>query len=417
MTGLVSPALLVALSLPVAIGIGAALGLVVGALAAGFVVRARADRQRAEVEASEARYRQLVELAPEVVLTHEPDGSGLWANRAGRAVLSLASATPSISLLDAIAVSDRAALRLHLGAVARTGRARTDVRVSGSSGDPVLLDLVSETIEVDGKRRVVSLGRDVGARRARERQLAEARDHAEEAARVRSQFLASMSHEIRTPLTSVVGFTEILRDEVAEAQRGMVEAIAAGGARLLATLDSVLDLATLDVRRETLRPAPLDVVEEIEGAVEPLRTQAETRGVTLAVEPAYDTIPATLDSNALSRVLAHLVGNAVRFTEQGGVTIEVDADANDVSIRVIDTGIGIPDDVLPTLFDGFRDSGEGRGFGLAITARLVRLMGGTIAVESRWRAGTAVTVVLPRGPAETDEEAQEATRQRATAGA
>ena len=415
MTGLAllgSPAVL-ALSLPVAVGLGVALGLVVGALAAAAVVRSRERRQRAGVEAAAARSERLVEHAPDVVLVHDPDGSALWANRAGRALLRLAADAPEVSLVDAVAVADRAPLLKHLGAVAQTGRARSDVRVSGAGGGAVLLDLSSQTVEVDGRRRVVSLGRDVGARRARERRLVEARDLAEEAARVRSQFLASLSHEIRTPLTSVVGFTEILREEVDEAQRGMVDAIAAGGERLLATLGSVLDLATLDARRETLRPAPLDVVEEVESAVAPLRSQAEAKGITLAVEPTQDALPATIDANALGRILAHLVGNAVRFTEEGGVTVEVDADAQAVSLRVIDTGIGIPEDALPTLFDGFRESSEGGGLGLAITERLVRLMGGTITVDSRWRAGTAVSVVLPRGAAEP----RAAARQPAAAGA
>ncbi|PAP75805.1 sensor histidine kinase [Rubrivirga marina] len=407
MFGLVSVGMLVALavSVPLAVGLGVGLGLAIGAAAAAAVVRGRLEREHASVVASEARYRRLVEHAPDVVLVHDPDGSGLWTNRAGQAALSLATPSPSLSLLDAVAVADRATLRTHLTKAATAGRARADVRVSGPSGAPVLLDLVSETIEVDGRRRVLSVGRDVGERRARERALAEARDHAEEAARVRSQYLASLSHEIRTPLTSVVGFTEILREEVDEAQRGLVDAIAAGGQRLLATLDSVLDLATLDARRETLRPASLDVVDAVEAAVAPLRHYAEDKGVALDVEPAYDEIPATLDANALGRVLAHLVGNGVRYTEKGGVTVEIDADAKDVSVRVIDTGIGIPEDAQRTLFQGFERPGG--GFGLAISERLVRLMGGTISVESRWRSGTAVTVVLPRGETARPAEVQD----------
>ncbi len=383
------------LSAPLALAVGVALGLAIGAAGAAALVRRRLRREHAAVAASEARHRRLVEEAPDVILVHDPDGSALWTNRAGQAALSLATASPSLSLLDAVAVADRATLRAHLAEAATAGRARSDVRVSGASGDPVLLDLVSEAVEVGGRRRVLSVGRDVGERRARERALTEARDHAQEAARVRSQYLASLSHEIRTPLTSVVGFTEILREEVAEAQRGLVDAIAAGGQRLLATLDSVLDLATLDARKETLRPAPLDVVGAVDAAVAALRPQADGKGIALDVEPAFEAIPATIDANALGRVLAHLVGNGVRYTEMGSVTVEVDADAQAVSVRVIDTGIGIPEDAQRTLFQGFERPGG--GFGLAISERLVRLMGGTISVESRWRSGTAVTVVLPRG--------------------
>ena len=405
-----SPGLLALLSLSpdLAAGLGVALGLLVGAAAAGWVVRTRERRARAAVEASDALHRRLFDEAADVMLLHDTDGGALRVNAAGRAVLCVATDTPSLSLLDAVAVADRAMLRRHLAALEADGQARSDIRVSGPSGDPILLDLASRLVGEDGARRAVSVGRDVGARRAREAALVAARDEAEEAARVRSQFLASMSHEIRTPLTSVVGFTEILRDEVEESQRGLVDAIAAGGQRLLSTLDSVLDLATLDARRETLRPASLDVVAAVESAIEQARPQAEAQGLTLTVEPLAASLPATLDADALGRILAHLVGNAVRYTEVGSVTVEVDADADAVAIRVIDTGIGIPEAAMATLFDGFKSPGQGQGFGLAITQRLVHLMGGTVSVESRWRAGTAVTVVLPRGDATPTEAPQTA---------
>ncbi len=376
----------------------AALGLVVGvalATAVAVVVRRRARAAQAPLAAAEAERRALVEGAPDVILVHALDGTALEANRAGRAALGVAEGA-GLALLDAVAVADRASVRAHLATLTDTGTARSDLRIAGPGTAPVVLDVLSRVVEAGGQRRVVSVGRDVTARRDDERQLTEARDHAEEAARVRSQFLASMSHEIRTPLTSVVGFTEILRDEVAEPQRGLVEAIEAGGQRLLATLDSVLDLATLDARSETLRPTPLDVVAAAEAATDKVRAQAAAKGIALDVSAAEPAVGATLDADALGRILAHVVGNAVRFTETGGVTIEVDADAAAVALRVIDTGIGIPEDQLPTLFDGFA---EGRGFGLAISHRLVQLMGGSITVESRWRSGTAVTVVLPRGEA------------------
>ncbi|WP_420456163.1 ATP-binding protein [Rubrivirga sp.] len=385
----------VSLTVGLAVGAGVVVGLAAGALVAG-AVWTRCRRRHDALEASEARQRRLLDHAADIVLVHALDGADLWLNRAGQAALGVAG-TPALSLVDTVAVEDRATVRAHLAALAETGRARSDVRVGGPSGERVLLDLASQVVEVESERRVVSVGRDVGAERAEQAALAEARDQAQEGARVRSQFLASMSHEIRTPLTSVVGFAEILRDEVAEPQRGLVDAIAAGGERLLATLDSVLDLATLDARRETLRPEALDVVAEVEAALDRARPAADARGIALDVSSVGPELRARLDADALGRVLAHVVGNAVRFTEAGGVTVEVDADAHAVSLRVIDTGIGIPEAALPTLFDGFESPGQ--GFGLAISQQLVHLMGGTIAVESRWRAGTAVTVVLPRGEA------------------
>jgi len=159
-----SPGLLALLSLSpdLAAGLGVALGLLVGAAAAGWVVRTRERRARAAVEASDALHRRLFDEAADVMLLHDTDGGALRVNAAGRAVLCVATDTPSLSLLDAVAVADRAMLRRHLAALEADGQARSDIRVSGPSGDPILLDLASRLVGEDGARRAVSVGRDVG---------------------------------------------------------------------------------------------------------------------------------------------------------------------------------------------------------------------------------------------------------------
>ena len=375
-----------------------ALGLLVGALVAGALalVARRRDRTRTDALRSDAaRCHALLDGAPDAAFVHAVGGGDLALNRAARAALGLGDASAPPSLIDVVAMADRAAARAHLATLAETGYARSDLRLTGFEAR--LVEITSRTVEGG---MALSLARDVGAQRAHEARLVEARDQAEEAARVRSAYLAQMSHEIRTPLTSVIGFTEILRDEVAEPQRGLVDAIGAGGQRLLTTLDAVMDLATLDARRETLRPQPVDVVDEVERAIDRVRAEAEAKGLALRLAPCRAALAATLDADALGRILAHVLGNAVQYTEVGSVTVELDADADTVSLRVLDTGIGIPEDAQARLFDGFR--AEDAGFGLAITHRLVELMGGSISVESQWRSGTAVTVAVPRGEAVTE---------------
>ena len=372
-----------------------ALGVVVGALVAGalaLAVRRRDRRRAASLRADAARCHALLDGAPDAAFVHAPDGADLALNRAARAALGLGDGSAPPSFIDVATMADRAAARAHLEVLAETGYARSDLRLAGF--DARLVEVTSRT--VDGGV-ALSLARDVGAQRAHQARLVEAREQAEESARVRSAYLAQMSHEIRTPLTSVIGFTEILRDEVDEPQRGLVDAIGAGGQRLLTTLDAVMDLATLDARRETLRPAPVDVVTEVERALDRVRAGAEAKGLALQLAPCRSVLPATLDADALGRILAHVLGNAVQYTEVGRVTVELDADADTVSMRVLDTGIGIPEAAQARLFDGFQ--AEDTGFGLAITHRLVELMGGAISVESQWRSGTAVTVALPRGEA------------------
>ncbi|MDT0631478.1 PAS domain-containing sensor histidine kinase [Rubrivirga sp. S365] len=378
------------------------------AFGASVALRAQVRRRVEALRASEARYHTLVDRASDAVFVHGLDGEDAELNRAARAIMGVAEGEAAPPLIGSVAEADRPLARDHMRRLQAVGNARTDLRVVLPDGSERLLEFESQVIDVGGTQRVLSLGRDVGARRDYERGLVEAREAAEETARVKSAFLANMSHEIRTPLTAVIGFADLLMDEVDRDARGLVEAIETGGRRLLATLNSVLDLARLDAHTEALRPVPLDVVGHVEGSATLLRPAAEARGLRLDVVAPDGPVPATLDAGALDRILTNLVGNAVKFTERGGVTVEVGVCPDDAAVvlRVADTGIGISKDFLPSLFDEFRQqsegdarSHEGSGLGLAITQRLVDLMGGTIATESAPGVGTTFTVTLPRGAA------------------
>ena len=397
----------------VALGAGLLFLLAAGASVA---LRGQVRRRVAALRASETRYHTLVDRASDAVFVHDLHGRDAELNLAARALLGLAEGEAAPPLIDAVAEGDRPLAVEHTRRLLAVGNARADVHIVQPDGTTRLYEVESQVIDVDGTERVLSLGRDVEARRAHERGLIEAREAAEETARVKSAFLANMSHEIRTPLTAVIGFADLLLDEVDGDARGLVEAIEAGGRRLLSTLNSVLDLARLDARTEALRPVPLDVVRHVEEGAALLRPAAEERGLRLDVVAPDRPVPATLDAGALDRVVTNLVGNAVKFTEEGGVAVEVGVDPGDgaVVLRVVDTGIGIAEEFLPDLFTEFRQesegdarSHEGTGLGLAITERLVGLMGGTISVESQWGAGTAFTVTLPRGAPPAGGAAQE----------
>lgn len=376
---------------------GLAVGLLVAsALAALMVRRLRRQLEAGRVAGDEAQ--ALVEQAPDVILLHARDGSGVRPNAAARSALGLGE-RGELTFSDAVALEDQAAARAHLDALA-SGTARTDLRLRGP-GAARPFDVVSRMVG----GRVVTVARDVTERVRREQQSARERDQARVAVRDKSAFLDAMSHDLRTPLTAVLGFAELLRDEIDDESRGLVEAIETGGQRLLRTLDGVLDLARLDAGRQVLRPAPVDVVAVVDDALAPHRAAAEAAGLAFDVEAFSDQIPATLDPGVVERVIGTLASNAVAYTQRGGVTVEIVDDAKTVTLRVIDTGPGIPEDALPNLFSehrrqpGMADEPVGvRALGLAVARRLVDLAGGTISVESRWGQGTAFTVVLPRGP-------------------
>jgi signal transduction histidine kinase len=303
------------------------------------------------------------------------------------------------------------ALRLQGSVVRVAGRTRlTGVCLDVTPEIERALALVSAKEQADRARHEAecALHEAEAARREAETARADAetaRAQAEEMARLKSAFLANMSHEIRTPLTAIIGYAQVLGEEVDEDQRGLVRPIEHGGRRLLDTLNSVLDLARLQAGRFDLRMEAVDIAEEAHALGDLLRPLAHAQGLGLVVHAPPSGLVAYADRSALQRVLTNLVSNAVKFTDAGRITLSADADDQDVRLRVRDTGRGIGPAFLPKLFEEFRQesdgltrSHEGSGLGLAITRHLVNLMGGAIGVESSLGKGTVFTVTLARLP-------------------
>lgn len=250
---------------------------------------------------------------------------------------------------------------------------------------------------------VMSERRRLEARlRARTLAAQEARRRAEDASAARSRFLAVMSHEMRTPLNGVAGFADLLstRADLHPDARGQVEQIREAGAGLLMLVEDILDFAHGD---DALSPEALDLAAVAREATTPSRAAADARGLSLTVE---DRLPTgarfACDRRALRQTLHPLIANAVKFTEAGDVTVRLDHHSGGVVIRVTDTGIGIPEEAMPALFEAFEqvDATIGRrhsgtGLGLALVARHVARMGGRIEVESEVGAGSTFTLHLP----------------------
>lgn len=251
---------------------------------------------------------------------------------------------------------------------------------------------------------VVALSVNITRRKQAEQRLIEAKEQAEEMSRLKSAFLANMSHEIRTPLTPIIGFAEVLKGDLEDGDlKESADLIHSSALRLKQTLTSVLDLSQLESKSMTLSPSRIDFADEIETLCRIHAPVAREKGLMLRVQAPPEPIPATMDAGALQRVVSNLVSNAIKFTQAGSIEVELAVEAGWITMKVVDSGVGIGDAMKEKIFqaftqesDGLAREYEGSGLGLAITKELVELMGGTLALESTKGEGSTFTVRLPQ---------------------
>jgi len=240
------------------------------------------------------------------------------------------------------------------------------------------------------------------------KRLSEANDRLTQANKLKDEFLATTSHELRTPLTAILGFTSVLKDEIPqEAEyREFLDIIEESGGRLMETLNSLLDLAKLRAGIMEVNPETIELYQHTFQEVVKHQDAAQKKGLRLKVRRPASPMHATADVYGLGRVLHNLVGNAIKFTDEGQVEVWFEEKAGRIEVHVSDTGIGIDSEFLPELFnafiqesDGLARTHEGTGLGLAITSGLVQLMDAEIRVESEKGKGSDFVVSLPKASA------------------
>lgn len=377
-------------------------------LAAQSAIAIENARLFADLSASEARYRDLFERSNDLIFAIAENGGFHFANQAALRFLGVTAAElENLSWPDLLTPESRRAVerRLRRGWSQPVYSARPiEVDVRRADGSGAVLEVQSRLIGASGETRMVEcIGRDVTQRKRQEKEAQEVVRRLREANQLQTEFVANVSHELRTPLNVIIGYADLLMDDLSLSQeaRLFLDRINSGSRALHRLVESVLEYARLDRGRVTLLPTCFSAEQlllELRALSNDIRSSPD---VTLHIHSApqieFDT-----DYDRLYSVLCNLLLNAIKFTPRGRVEMEVCMVGADAQFRISDTGIGMESEAIAHIFEPFRQ-GDGSptrayggvGLGLAIVRRNVDLLGGTIEVNSKPGEGTTFIVRLP----------------------
>jgi|GEM_PF-705417 len=387
------------------------------------------------LRASEARYRSLFENATEGIFQADAQGRMLGMNRAFTQMLGLGSGVQSPvgrRLRELTGIGRREMLRVAAVLNEQGKIQQAQLQLRGAGGRPLWVELNAHWVEAEGgdggrgQRRIEGMVSDISLRRQAEAELTRHRDHledlvaertaelqeakarAEAANFAKGRFLATMSHEFRTPLNAILGFTQLMQMDatIPAGQQAKLQLMRDSGLHLLELINDVLDMASIEAGKVSLKPALVDLRALLDMACDSVRLRAEQKELdfSLAVDA---TLPArvVVDGQRLRQVLLNLLANAVKFTDTGSVQLAARVVAQDatqvrLSLEIIDTGIGMTPAQQARLFQAFEQVSDasrhlgGTGLGLSISQQLVRLMGSQIVVQSTAGQGSTFSFEL-----------------------
>lgn len=361
------------------------------------------------------RYQELFDLAPDGYVVTNTDGKIQKANNAAAEMLNIPKHfLEGKVLVNFIPESERRSFRsliLRLHECERISEWETRIQPRAGSIIDVSISITTvknENAQVQGWRWML---RDITERKQTEEKLraVEVQNlQLEESAELKSQFMSIISHELRTPLHAILGFASLLQRQVQKQSSSnspmMIERIINNGKQLLSLIEDMLDVSKLESNRLQLQLQQFNFPELIISTINELRPIAQTKNLTLNLNVEVQDNFVVNDSIRVKQILVNLVSNAIKFTEKGSVDINIkELPQNQILICIQDTGIGIAETDLKYIFQAFRQINQttvrkynGTGMGLAIVNHLVRLMQGTISVDSKVGEGSTFCIQLPK---------------------
>ncbi|WP_051559871.1 PAS domain S-box protein [Marinobacterium jannaschii] len=368
----------------------------------------------AELAQSEARSRAIFDMAASAIITIDKQGLIRDINPAASKMFGYQKDQvigQNISLL--MPQPYRAEHDGYLKSYQRTGDAKVigqnrEASAQHRDGHVFPIQLSVSEVQSENDHFYVGMITDISDRKAFEASLQQAKEQAEQASDIKSSFLANISHEIRTPMNAIIGMTEVvLEGSIEDQQRKHLSIVLQSAKSLLEILNQVLDLAKLEDGSVGLSLTDFNFRGLINEVLSPFAFTAKTRKLDFVID-IDDALPPyfTGDTLRIRQVLSNLVGNAIKFTESGFVQIRImRGEADSVRFEVIDSGIGIPDDTLASIFDSFTQADNsisrrfgGTGLGTTISQQLVELMGGSISVTSELGIGSTFRFEIPLRP-------------------
>jgi len=378
-------------------------------------VRNITERKQAEESLWNERafLRTLIDAAKDLIFFKDRNGLYLGCNKACEAFIGL-SEQEQIGKSDFDFFDKEMAERIAMKdlEILESGVSSSiEEWIQSSTAGRLLLETIKAPIyDKEGQPiGLVGVSRDITERKQMENDLREAKAAAESANRAKSEFLANMSHEIRTPMNGLLGMAQLLEmTDLTQEQQVYVDTLKVSGKSLMSLINDILDLSKIEAGKIEIEQAEFSLLQSIKDIVLLQKQVAYQKGLSLDVSLSSD-IPNYLlgDSLRLKQILLNLLGNAIKFTTHGGITIKaqlLDQHVDSVLVQIVvsDTGIGIAPDALDKIFKPFvQEDGSisrkygGTGLGLSISSRLAELMGGSISIESTLGAGSYFTVTLP----------------------